>query len=393
MVFPPLIILAVFLWGIAANQLPLGIDDLQFENHENVPGFHIDFDALRLVQFSPEEDAVWITEREKLRARAAGQTFFDITNHPHLGSFSPKERFSYPDTAKAIDVVHAILPVLSTTYFAENLAYFSSFRTRYYNSDTGKASSEWLLQKIQNYTNELASEEQRAIITVKPFTHSWLQTSIIIRFAPLGVQDTDPTTIIGAHCDSLNLANPFDPAPGADDDGSGTVTILEAYRALLVANYVPLSPLEFHFYAAEEGGLLGSQDIVAVYEVAGKRVKAMQQYDMTAWVKTGTTEAISVMTNDIDRDLTEFQKKLVETYLDIPWVESAYPGHGASDHNTWSKAGYRACHCTEGKWSDMNRGNVHRTTDRIDISAEFSFDHMLQFSKLAVAFSVELSSY
>ncbi|KAK0480763.1 peptidase [Armillaria novae-zelandiae] len=381
MAFPPLIILAVFFWSIAANQLPLGSDDLHFENHKNVPGFHIDFEALRLVQFSPEEDPVWITEREKLRARAAGLTFFDITSHPYLGSFSPKERFSYPDTAQAIDVVHAVLPFLSTTYLAENLAHFSSFRTRYYNSDIGKASSEWLLRKIQNYTNELASEEQRAIITVKPFTHSWLQNSIIIRFAPLGVQDTDPTTVIGAHCDSLNLANPFDPAPGADDDGSGTVTILEAYRALLVTNYIPSSPLEFHFYAVEEGGLLGSQDI------------AMQQYDMTAWVKAGTTEAISVMTNDVDRNLTEFQKTLVETYLDIPWVESAYPGYGASDHNTWSKAGYQACHCTEGKWSDMNRGNVHRATDRIDISAEFSFDHMLQFSKLAVAFSVELSSY
>lgn len=119
------------------------------------------------------------------------------TNHPHLGSFSPKERFSYPDTAEAIDVVHAILPVLSTTYLAENLAYFSSFRTRYYNSDTGKASSEWLLQKIQNYTNELASEEQRAIITVKPFTHSWLQTSIVcayilflrVQLSPLSFSD------------------------------------------------------------------------------------------------------------------------------------------------------------------------------------------------------------
>ncbi len=38
MAFPPFIVLAVFLWGIAANQLPLGTNDLQFENHENVPG-------------------------------------------------------------------------------------------------------------------------------------------------------------------------------------------------------------------------------------------------------------------------------------------------------------------------------------------------------------------
>lgn len=29
---------------------------------------------------------------------------------------------------------------------------------------------------------------------------------------------------------------------------------------------------------------------------------------------------------------------------------------------------------------------------RIDISPEFSFDHMLEFSKLAVAFTIELST-
>lgn len=75
--------------------------------------------------------------------------------------------------------------------------------------------------------------------------------------------------MVGAHCDSINLANPFLPAPGADDDGSGTVTILEAFRGtsalnplnrysihsllgILISGYIPTSPLEFHFYAGEE---------------------------------------------------------------------------------------------------------------------------------------------
>jgi leucyl aminopeptidase len=30
---------------------------------------------------------------------------------------------------------------------------------------------------------------------------------------------------------------PFLPAPGADDDGSGSMTILESYRALLAAKF------------------------------------------------------------------------------------------------------------------------------------------------------------
>lgn len=33
------------------------------------------------------------------------------------------------------------------------------------------------------------------------------------------------------------------------------------------------------------------------------------------------------------------------------------------------------------------------TYSRIDISDEFSFEHMLEFSKLAVAFAVELGGY
>jgi Zn-dependent M28 family amino/carboxypeptidase len=39
---------------------------------------------------------------------------------------------------------------------------------------------------------------------------------------------------------------PFLPAPGADDDGSGSVTILEAYRALLAADFTRSS-----FYEAD----------------------------------------------------------------------------------------------------------------------------------------------
>lgn len=35
------------------------------------------------------------------------------------------------------------------------------------------------------------------------------------------------------------------------DDGSGTVTILEAYRALIAADFHPVRAVEFHWYSAE----------------------------------------------------------------------------------------------------------------------------------------------
>lgn len=37
------------------------------------------------------------------------------------------------------------------------------------------------------------------------------------------------------------------------DDGSGSVTILEAYRALIAADFRPVRTVEFHWYSAEVG--------------------------------------------------------------------------------------------------------------------------------------------
>ena len=78
------------------------------------------------------------------------------------------------------------------------------------------------------------------------------------------------------------------------DDGSGSVSILEAYRALIAADYHPVRTVEFHWYSAEvctlikfslpyaimfqkEGGLLGSQAVAKDYEARSVNVIAMSQ--------------------------------------------------------------------------------------------------------------------
>jgi bacterial leucyl aminopeptidase len=89
------------------------------------------------------------------------------------------------------------------------------------------------------------------------------------------------TIIISAHQDSLNYRYPFYRAPGADDDGSGSVTILQVLRSLVTEGFVPPPgiAIEWHWYAAEEGGLLGSQDVAAEYEKDNVDVKGAFQMD------------------------------------------------------------------------------------------------------------------
>jgi len=275
---------------------------------------------------------------------------------------------------------------LSTEGPREHLTKFTSFRTRYYRSDTGRQSQQWLLSRIHEITSQYASESLRDRISATEFIHPWGQNSIIVRIRGSSRID-DGIVVVGAHQDSTNMW-PYMPAPGADDDGSGTVTILESYRALLVADYHPIRTIEFHWYSAEEAGLLGSQAIANDYASRSVNVIAMNQFDMTAWVQKGTREEVGIITDFTDEGLTEFNKALVDLYLDIPYVETKC-GYACSDHASWRLAGYPSSFTIESAFHNSNR-NIHSARDRIDISDEFSFEHMLEFSKLAVAFAVEL---
>ncbi|EKM59666.1 uncharacterized protein PHACADRAFT_170253 [Phanerochaete carnosa HHB-10118-sp] len=351
------------------------------------PGYSLDLAALRLVQVEGKEP-IWVPELEKINMKAQGVNFFDITETQELGATAHLRTLVKPSYKKpnASSLVLPVLEKLSTDGPKENLKQFTSFRTRYYRSDTGRDSQKWLLNKISEITEEYASKSLKKHISIQEFPHSWNQNTIITRINGTSTTD-DRVVIIGAHQDSANMW-PFLPAPGADDDGSGSVTILESYRALIASGFRPVRTIEFHWYSAEEGGLLGSQAVAKDYESRSANVYAMSQFDMTAWVKAGTREEVGIITDFTDESLTEFNKQLVDEYLDIPWVETKC-GYACSDHAPWGKAGYPSSFTIESSFGNSNK-NIHSTQDRYDISPEFSFEHMLEFSKLAAAFAIEL---
>ncbi|KAI0356646.1 peptidase [Trametes cingulata] len=356
------------------------------------PGFDLDLTAPRLVQLDGQDEPVVMTELEKIQAKVRGIRFFDVTETPDLGSHAhlrAVKKPSYP-VPNSTETVRSVIDTLEIQNLRVGLEKFTSFRTRYYRSQTGKESQQWLLKTIAQITKKFAPKSLQDHISIQEFPHSWAQSSIIVRINGSSPTD-DGVVVIGAHLDSTNTW-PFLPAPGADDDGSGSMSILEAYRALVAAGFHPERPVEFHWYSAEEGGLLGSQAVARAYEGRNVNVVAMSQYDMTAWVKRGTRESVGIITDYVDPDLTEYNKKLVELYLDIPWVETKC-GYACSDHASWGKAGYPSVFTIEATFENSNHGNIHSANDRYDISDEFSFSHMLEFSKLAVSFAIELGGW
>ena len=104
------------------------------------------------------------------------------------------------------------------------------------------------------------------------------------------------------------------------------MTILEAFRVILQSDDIVKgkhqNTLEFHWYSAEEGGLLGSQAIFSAYEKQGRDVKAMLQQDMTGFVTrtldAGKPESVGVIVDFVDPSLTEFIKKVIVEVCYIP---------------------------------------------------------------------------
>ncbi|KAL1706508.1 hypothetical protein EV121DRAFT_278776 [Schizophyllum commune] len=298
-----------------------------------------------------------MTEGDKLRLKQQGLEFMDITEHPSLGTLNAQrpQRFVNPEpklSAQSSDAVRALLTgEITTDHMRADITKLSSFWNRSYRSNWGLLSSNWVFDHVSSIIAANPSDKTRTSVT--KFPHKFVQNSVVLRLD--ATDDSTPDeekelVIVGAHQDSLNYRLPFFRAPGSDDDGSGTVTVFQILRSLVEQEFVPPKGIavEFHWYAAEEGGLLGSQDVAAFYEAAEKKVKGMLQMDMTAFVKSGTEPKIAFFKDQVDKNLTTFATKLVEAYSPLPWNLTTCGLGCGSDHMSWTKAGYPAIFATEG---------------------------------------------
>jgi leucyl aminopeptidase len=88
------------------------------------------------------------------------------------------------------------------------------------------------------------------------------------------------------------------------------------------SGYTPSTPLEFHWYSAEEGGLLGSQKVAAAYHKENAKVKGVLQVDMTGYAPPGIKSVIGVSTDNVSPTATQFLRVLAGAYCAIPGADT-----------------------------------------------------------------------
>jgi leucyl aminopeptidase len=108
-------------------------------------------------------------------------------------------------------------------------------------------------------------------------------------------------------------------------------------RVLAESRFKPHNTIEFHFYAGEEAGLLGSQDIFADYRAKEKSVLAFLNEDMAGYSGSGM---FAVFEDYVDTGLTQYVRLIAEEYVGKTPL-SGTCGYGCSDHASATANGFR----------------------------------------------------
>lgn len=279
--------------------------------------------------------------------------------------------------------VNKLMPKVQEARILAGIERLSAYRNRYYTTSHGVAAS-----------NDLAAAWQalaagRSDVTVEQFTHSaWPQKSVILTIR--GTQAPDELVVIGGHLDStVGFTGENSRAPGADDDASGIASLQEVMQVLLENGYKPKRSLQFIAYAAEEVGLRGSSAIANSYRTQGKNVVGALQLDMTNYQGSSSSDIV-LITDYTNAAQNDFVQALATAYLPSLTVTRSLCGYACSDHASWTSNGFASSFPFEAPFSNSNP-HIHTTGDTLDKSGN-SAAHALKFSRLALAYAVELGS-
>jgi hypothetical protein len=168
--------------------------------------------------------------------------------------------------------------------------------------------------------------------------------------------------VIGAHFDHLGRsgASALDPDSaeairnGADDNASGTSTVMELAR--LLSRHAPRRSVVFVTFSGEELGLLGSQWFVEHAPVPTDAMVAMLNFDMVGRLRNDKLIVYGVETATEMRRVVD--SAAAGTGLDVRGVGD---GFGPSDHSSFYAKGIPVLHF----FTDLHE-DYHRATDDAD---------------------------
>jgi carboxypeptidase Q len=169
-----------------------------------------------------------------------------------------------------------------------------------------------------------------------------------------GTEKPDEVVIIGAHLDSWDLGT------GATDNGTGSMAVLAAARALQKVGVKPKRTIRFVLFTGEEQGLNGSRAYVKAHKDELAKISGVLVHDSG----TGKVLTIGLMGNYGARETIDHALYPLAKANEIGLVEPSLRREGGSDHVPFDEAGVPGFWCVQDV-ADYDKMH-HSQADRLE---------------------------
>jgi Zn-dependent M28 family amino/carboxypeptidase len=149
-----------------------------------------------------------------------------------------------------------------------------------------------------------------------------------------GSEKPDEVVIIGGHLDSWDLGT------GSTDNGTGSIAVLEAARALAKLNLKPKRTIRFVLFSGEEQGLYGSQEYVKAHKNDLEKISAVLVHD------TGTGRVLTVGLHDNYQD-RELVDQVLAPLHELKLLEPRMARSSGTDHLSFDEVGVPGFFCIQ----------------------------------------------
>ncbi len=267
-------------------------------------------------------------------------------------------RPSAPAARRApVDWVLQLLGKLTEQAFKATLTHLVSFPTRHSTGAGLEQAASWARDQLIDWGYGVSMQT----ITVGA------DTSLnVIAEKPASTDSNRDLLLVVAHLDSINIfGGASAPAPGADDNGSGSAGLLEIARVL--AEVSGDHDLRFILFGGEEQGLHGSrQYLAAMPDEERSRIRMIVNMDMIGSLNT-EVPTVLIEGAPVSQTVIDGLALAAADYTNLT-VQTSLSA-AASDHVPFIQAGLPAVLTIEG--ADGANSRIHTaddTMDHIDLS-------------------------
>ncbi|MES1910536.1 MAG: hypothetical protein MHM6MM_003113 [Cercozoa sp. M6MM] len=260
--------------------------------------------------------------------------------------------------------VLSVLSGMSQYGIAKTLDKLTSFHSRNSFAPSAREAGRWIAQSLKDSGADK--------VDLVEFSDK-MCPNVVAEFR--GV--SDEIVVVGAHYDCRNedVNDIILPAPGADDNGSGTSSLLNLARVfgdLRRRNgFKPEKTVHVQFYCGEEQGLFGSKALAEQYKNEDRNVYAMVNFDMMAWQATPQSTppyddpiTLGIMDRFVSPSLSAYVQDIVKLYL--PGLAVEETPACCSDSYSYHQEGFHSVGLAENRREYTAYPWYHTTEDTID---------------------------